>query len=128
METQGTPNDLSKSGIDFASLLQSDDVTDEETANFTAGNRSRSNSKSSVRSSKSSLSESGSKSADEKLTGKSVEALQQMEATSKGQVKGSISGTYLKSGANFCVLAVVFILFILTQVLASGADYWVSFW
>lgn len=125
VETQGAPNDLSKSGIDFASLLKADDVTDEETAEteLTTGKFSRSNSRSS---SKSSLSDSGSKSAE--ANGKSVEALQQLEASSKGQVKGSISGTYLKSGANFFVLAVILILFVLTQVLASGADYWVSFW
>lgn len=63
-----------------------------------------------------------------KVNGKSVEALQQMETSSKGKVKGSVSGTYLKSGANFFILAIIFILFILTQTLASGADYWVSFW
>lgn len=109
----------------------SDDVVTEETdeIQLTTGKRSRTNSRSSVKSSRSSISESGSKSADEnKVNGKSVEALQQMEASSKGQVKGSISGTYFTSGANFFVLAIVFILFILTQVLASGADYWVSFW
>lgn len=126
MEAQGAPNDLSKSGIDFASLLKSDEVTEEEIdeMEFTARRRSRIGSRSSIRSSKSSLSDGGT--ADE--NGKSVEVLQQMEASSKGQVKGSVSGIYLKSGANFFVLAIVFILFILTQVLASGADYWVSFW
>lgn len=131
VETQGTPSDLSKSGIDFASLLQSDDAAPEEAdeIEFIDGKRSRSNSRSSIKSSRSSLSESGSKSADDgKVNGKSVEALQQMEASSKGQVKGSVSGTYLKSGTNLFVLFIVFVLFILTQVLASGADYWVSFW
>lgn len=90
---------------------------------------SRTNSRSSVRSSKESISESDSKSVDEsKANGKSIEALQQMEASSKGQVKGSVSGTYFTSGANFVVLAIILVLFTLTQVLASGADYWVSFW
>ncbi len=128
MEIQGEPNDLSKSGIDFASLLISDDpaVGETEEIPFITGNRSRTNSRSSVRSSKSLVSQ---RSVDEsKEKGKSVEVLQQMEASSKGQVKGSVSGTYLTSGANFFVLAIIFILFGLTQVLASGADYWVSFW
>ncbi|KAJ6642101.1 ATP-binding cassette sub-family C member 4 [Pseudolycoriella hygida] len=123
VETQGTPNDLSKSGIDFASLLQSDEVVVEESEEsaFTTGTRSRSSSRSSIKSSKS---DTGSKSGDEKP----VEALQQMEASSKGKVKGSVSGTYLTSGANYFVLAIVFILFLLTQALASVSDYWVSFW
>ncbi|KAG4077286.1 hypothetical protein HA402_009915 [Bradysia odoriphaga] len=131
VEIQGAPNDLSKSGIDFASLLTSDDVITEGTDenSLTARSLSRTDSRSSIKSSKQSLSEKDSQSADEsKVHGKSVEALQQMEASSKGQVKGSVSGTYFTSGANFFVLAVVFILFGLTQVLASGADYWVSFW
>lgn len=53
---------------------------------------------------------------------------QPMETSSKGQVKGSVSGTYFTSGANFSFMCFIFILFILAQVLASGADYWVSFW
>lgn len=131
VEIQGSPNDLSKSGIDFASLLTSSDETaagSDETAPNVRRSLSRTDSRMSIKSSKS-ISESDSKSIDEsKADGKSVEALQQMEASSKGQVKGSVSGTYFTSGANFLVLAVVLILFALTQALASGADYWVSFW
>lgn len=131
VEIQGSPNDLSKSGIDFASLLTSSDETaagSDETAMTVRRSLSRTDSRMSIKSSKS-ISESDSKSIDEsKADGKSVEALQQMEGSSKGQVKGSVSGTYFTSGANFLVLAVVLILFALTQALASGADYWVSFW
>lgn len=132
MEAQGAPNDLSKSGIDFASLLTADDKVDEENdgdSTFTATNRSRTNSRSSLKSSRSLSSDSENASADERnANGKSADPLQQMEASSKGQVKGSVSGTYFRSGANIFVLFIIFILFGLTQMLASGADYWVSFW
>lgn len=53
---------------------------------------------------------------------------QQLEASSKGKVSGSIFGMYLTSGANWCVLLMIGALFLITQVLASGADYWVSYW
>lgn len=59
---------------------------------------------------------------------KSVEQLQQLEQSSKGLVKGSVFGMYLKSGANVCVLLIIASLFLITQFLASGADYWVSYW
>lgn len=59
---------------------------------------------------------------------KPIETLQSMEASSKGQVRGSVSSTYFTSGANFFVLTIIVILFILTQVLASGVDFWMTFW
>lgn len=54
--------------------------------------------------------------------------MEQLEASSKGQVRGSVGGAYLRSGANWCVLFIIMVLFLLTQLVASGADYWVSFW
>lgn len=52
----------------------------------------------------------------------------EMEASSKGKVKGSLAGNYFKAGANWFWLFILGIAFVLTQVLASGADYWVSVW
>lgn len=52
----------------------------------------------------------------------------QMEASSKGTVKGSIPGNYFSAGAHWSVLLIIGIGFIIVQVLASAADYWVSIW
>lgn len=52
----------------------------------------------------------------------------QMEASSKGKVKGSVSISYFKAGANWPILAIVAASFVLVQIFASGADYWVSVW
>lgn len=52
----------------------------------------------------------------------------QMEASSKGQVAGSLAMKYFNSGAHWSILFILLFSFIITQVLASGADYWVSIW
>lgn len=50
------------------------------------------------------------------------------EKSSKGTVHGSLLAQYFKAGANTISLMIVFSLFLLAQVAASAADYWVSFW
>lgn len=52
----------------------------------------------------------------------------QMEASSRGKVQGSVSMSYFRAGANWPTLVVLATLFLIVQILASGADYWVSFW
>lgn len=56
------------------------------------------------------------------------EPKENVEESSKGKVKGSLFGIYLKSGSNFCVLSIVLTLFLLTQAAASVIDWWVSYW
>lgn len=52
----------------------------------------------------------------------------QLEATSKGKVKGSLSLQYFRAGANWSVLFGMICLFVFVQFLASTVDYWVSVW
>lgn len=52
----------------------------------------------------------------------------EMEETSKGKVKGSVSLSYFTSGAHWSVVLLLATSFIIVQMLASGADYWVSVW
>ncbi len=58
------------------------------------------------------------------------EKVAQLEETSENKSKDSTSTfrTYFLSGANAFVLGSVFTLIILSQILASGCDYWVAFW
>lgn len=58
----------------------------------------------------------------------SEETLNNIETSSKGKVKGSLLLQYFTAGSNFSELIVILILFGLTQLAASGCDYWVSFW
>ena len=52
----------------------------------------------------------------------------QMEESSKGKVKGSVSLQYFLAGGNWIVLILLIMLLLFVQILASGSDYWVSIW
>lgn len=52
----------------------------------------------------------------------------QLEASSKGKVKGSLSLQYFRAGANWPKLLGMAFLFVFVQFLASAVDYWVSVW
>ncbi|RZB39027.1 multidrug resistance-associated protein [Asbolus verrucosus] len=50
------------------------------------------------------------------------------EESSKGKVHGSLFFKYLLAGGNFIFVSVVLILYLVAQALASGVDFFVSFW
>lgn len=50
------------------------------------------------------------------------------ESSSKGKVKGSIMLKYLLAGGNFCFVTIVLLLYLLTQMVGSGVDFFVSYW
>lgn len=56
------------------------------------------------------------------------ELLKELEASSKGKVKGSLVLNYLKAARRPCTLVFLMISFLFAQVLASLADIWVSYW
>lgn len=128
IDHQGSPHDLVRSGVDFAALLQTEEL--DETSDGQEGkSRSRTHSRASIRSvSSSSLHSSDGEEEEEDQKVKSVENLQQMESSSKGKVKGSLLGNYFRSGGHSVTLFIVGLLFLLAQILASISDYWVSFW
>lgn len=121
---QGKPADLVRSGVDFAELLEQDET--EEADDDSLDRRSRRSSSRSLASSRQSLDSDHESQAEEEL--KAADELQKMEATSKGTVKGSVIGNYLKSSGSVMVPVIIGTLFIVTQFSASFADFWVSFW
>lgn len=132
IEAQGTPSDLSKSGVDFAALIETNDESDDNEENpdrpvsrqVSRQMSSRSSNKSlrslSTSSSKASLQDENKQEEKDQGVG--------MEESSKGKVKGSISAAYFRAGANWFGLSLLLIFFVISQILASAADYWVSVW
>lgn len=57
-----------------------------------------------------------------------IESLQFYDENTNEPVHGSSLRQYFRSGASFITLFILLVLFILAQLTASGADYWVSFW
>lgn len=128
IEVQGTPMDLARSGVDFAKLVGTDDDQSEDDEKSKGGDSLKSR-KSSV----SSISSKGSRTSSlesEQLNGADDEEDEgvQLEATSKGKVKGSITGHYFRAGAHWSVLFVLAFSFVFVQIVASGCDYWVTVW
>lgn len=56
------------------------------------------------------------------------ELLKELEASSKGKVKGSLFVNYFKSAKRPCTMIFLLASFLLTQILASVADIWISYW
>lgn len=113
---------MAKSGIDYAQLVGTEDGED---GNSEAGDRQLSRKSSAV-----SISSRSTTKSSEDINEPVVEIDEgiKMEESSKGKVKGSIAGNYFKAGAHWSILFIIGSLYIIVQVLASGADYWVSVW
>lgn len=105
MDFYGTPTELSNSDIDFSEFLQmkheDSDIRDEE-ENVQADTK--------------------------KLNVDATDEVAKLEDTSKNKARDSLMKTYFRSGSNFCALTGLFTLFVLSQILASGCDFWVAFW
>lgn len=125
---QGTPADLSQSGIDFVSLTESESAEAiDQAGRRTSRSMSRQSSVRSMSANSINSNVDGSAFDDDNDDEDELDGAQ-LEATSKGKVKGSIAMNYYKAGAHWSVLSVLFLSFVIVQALASGADYWVSVW
>lgn len=54
--------------------------------------------------------------------------LKELEASSRGKIAGSMLFNYFKSAKQSCILAFLVVSFLLTQILVSVADVWISYW
>lgn len=122
VEMQGTPFDVSTSSKLFAELIGRVKTPKVEENVKTVGRR-----RSVTLSTRSSIS--SNESGDfESVWEYEADQGVQMEASSKGKVKGSIPMNYFKAGANWPLLVVLLLLFIFVQFIASTTDYFVSVW
>lgn len=117
---------LSQSGVDVAQLIDAkDEHESEENADVRLRNKSRS-SIGSIHSSVSSLMDDDIFN-EEKSEKDNVHQFK-MEQSSKGKVEGNMLLNYFRFGGNLSTVGIIFLLFIGTQIFASGADKWVSYW
>lgn len=123
IEIQGSPSDLIKSGVDFSKYFGSDEDPDDSEE---MENQPKLRKMSTVSSISSGTSNFGSEifRGIGELEDKGV----QMEESSKGKVNGSISLRYFTSGAHWSVIFILACSCLVTQILASFSDYWLSVW
>jgi ATP-binding cassette subfamily C (CFTR/MRP) protein 4 len=65
---------------------------------------------------------------EENEQGEEIKLKDLQEESSKGKVRGSLFLQYLLAGGNFLFVTVVLMLYVIAQALASGVDFFVSFW
>lgn len=128
IEVQGSPDDLNKSGVDFAKLVGLSDESSEVPGEIPDAQTAQKSSVVTLNSDDTSKTESESIEVNVKQKEKEKDGGLQMEETSKGKVKGSIPWNYFKAGAHWSVLIILALSFLFVQLIASGADYWVSVW
>ncbi|XP_031634328.1 multidrug resistance-associated protein 4-like [Contarinia nasturtii] len=130
IETQGDYDTVVKNGVEFDNVLkhneneqiEKDEESEEKNRRMsTLSQRSRADSMVSSNKMDNDVEE-HEKNSDEK------NALMELEASSKGKIKGSILHKYLKSSNIPGVTALLFALFSIAQIFASTADVWVSYW
>lgn len=129
IETQGDYDSVLKSGVDLASMLKvNDDANEEDVKNSEIEKvtpesinhknnipiETKANDNESLKA----------KTSDEEET----ELVQRLEASSKGKIKGFLIVEYFKASKRpFCILFLI-LSFLLAQILAGGADIFVSHW
>lgn len=50
------------------------------------------------------------------------------ETRSSGNISFTVYSSYFSAGGNVCKISFLLFMCIFTQVLASGGDYWITFW
>lgn len=120
---QGTPTDLYKNNVGFVELVGHIETTHHDHA----GKFRRSSSTFSMLSHTSrtlSMDQGSEDSFEFEETDEGV----QMEASSKGKVKGSLLLKYFRAGVKWWILIFLVLLFVFTQIMGSTVDYFVSIW
>ncbi|XP_031639826.1 multidrug resistance-associated protein 4-like, partial [Contarinia nasturtii] len=123
IEVQGDYDTVLKTGVDFTRLLgrnENDQVGQNEEQ------LKRRDSAISQRSKSASLDE-GTRFLEGNNEEENPLAIE-LEASSSGKIKGSLLFSYLKSSNIPCALLLLGALFVITQVITSTADIWVSLW
>ncbi|XP_073368124.1 LOW QUALITY PROTEIN: multidrug resistance-associated protein 4 [Mycetomoellerius zeteki] len=57
-----------------------------------------------------------------------VENSPEAEMTAHGQISGRVYKEYLHHGGNYFMLVTLLLLFIISQIVTTGNDYWLSYW
>ncbi|XP_041438363.1 ATP-binding cassette sub-family C member 4 isoform X2 [Xenopus laevis] len=126
---KGTFQELLQSGIDFASLLKSEEEeqSQPQESQLIKSSRNRTFSESSVWSQDSSVQSQKEGATDHLATEPVLTAIPE-ESRSEGTVGFKVYKKYFTSGSSYLMLFVVFLLTILSQVAYVLQDWWLSYW
>ncbi|XP_043286728.1 probable multidrug resistance-associated protein lethal(2)03659 [Venturia canescens] len=117
IQTQGTYEQLAEMDVDFGRLLEVQSNQDENSSTPPSRSVSRQTSISSQSSSRTN-----------ETAGQQNQPVEVAEMRTKGSIGGHIYSAYLRAGGNWFIVMLVFLLFVGTQLAASGGDYFIAKW
>lgn len=65
---------------------------------------------------------------ESKTSGVQEEPIEVAETRSSGNISLTVYSSYFSAGGNVCKISFLLFMCVFTQVLASGGDYWITFW
>ncbi|XP_026807199.1 probable multidrug resistance-associated protein lethal(2)03659 isoform X1 [Rhopalosiphum maidis] len=126
---EGSYQELQASGLDFTKLLGSlvdtTVVSDNESSSKYASTHTLS--PRTILSRQVSI-QSVASSIDESKLGTQEEPIEVAETRSSGNISLTVYSSYFSAGGNVCKISFLLFMCVFTQVLASGGDYWITYW
>uniref|UniRef100_A0A182X2U3 Uncharacterized protein n=1 Tax=Anopheles quadriannulatus TaxID=34691 RepID=A0A182X2U3_ANOQN len=125
VEAQGTPQELQQRGIELEHLEPSSECMDGDASTHPASNRtiSHTSTASTVTVDSVTLEEFNAGDGEEQEAAKN-----KFEASSQGTVPGSVFLQYASSAGSWLIFVGLVLLFAITQLIVSVADWWLSYW
>ncbi|XP_025405942.1 probable multidrug resistance-associated protein lethal(2)03659 isoform X3 [Sipha flava] len=127
---EGSYKELQVSGLDFTKLLGSSVeiavVSDNESLNYTSTSSLNPHSLLSRQVSVQSVASSNDD--PKQFSGIQEEPIEIAETRSSGNISLTVYSSYFSAGGNICKITFLLFMCVFTQVLASGGDYWITFW
>jgi ATP-binding cassette subfamily C (CFTR/MRP) protein 4 len=126
---EGSYQELQASGLDFTkllgSLVETTVVSDNESnskyeSTHTLSPRTILSRQVSIQSVASSI--------DESKLGAQEEPIEIAETRSSGNISLTVYSSYFSAGGNACKISFLLFMCVFTQILASGGDYWITYW
>jgi len=128
---EGSYQELQSSNLDFTKLLESSSETVVLTDNEYKNEKSiieSSKIHSAHTAQKLSVSNAASSIEETEISDVHIQPVNMAETCSSGNVGFNIYSSYIFTGGGFCKVLSLLSVCILTQVLASGSDYWINYW
>lgn len=128
---EGSYQELQSSGLDFTKLLGSPTetaISTEKECNNTKPSIESSELHSTHTAKKSSVSIVSSSVKETDINDVQPEPFDMAETRSSGNIGFSIYSSYVFAGGHFCKVLCLLSACIFTQILASGSDYWITYW
>jgi len=128
---EGTYQELQNSGLDFTKLLGSPTetaISTEKECNNTKSSVESSESHSAHIAQKSSVSIVTSYVKETEINEVQARPFDMAETRSSGNIGFSIYSSYVFAGGHFCKVLCLLSACIFTQILASGSDFWITYW